>query len=284
MTTIIAEKISSQSLYDMMDIFNAQPWAKNYIGELTDLWNLCDHRNEQDLIKDLLIEFCYFTSDMERIAFDSINSVIQKWGLLPETTWIVATANSNEIDGSTSALQRLKNKILPYEKWHSRFMPSIPVAAKKIRENDCIILFDDFIGTGNKIIKKHAWLAKILSENKIRNYSVKIVSTSGMNFGINNITSTGLDAFCANTLLKGISERYPPEQAAALRKIMEDIERKLHETYGSKKLTQFSLGYSQSEAIYCADNDNCPNNVFPIFWWPTLRNGGKRSTLLRRAG
>ncbi|WP_458305918.1 hypothetical protein [Aeromonas veronii] len=31
-------------------------------------------------------------------------------------------------------------------------------------------------------------------------------------------------------------------------------------------------------------NDNCPNNVFPIFWWPKLANGEQYETLFHRVG
>ncbi|WP_458773197.1 phosphoribosyltransferase-like protein [Aeromonas caviae] len=48
--------------------------------------------------------------------------------------------------------------------------------------------------------------------------------------------------------------------------------------------TDYSLGYDRSETLYCAINDNCPNNVFPIFWWPKLANGEQYETLFHRVG
>ena len=106
-----------------------------------------------------------------------------------------------------------------------------------------------------------------------------------MKFGLDRIVKdTGCEAFAHNILQKAISEKHPPAQAAVLIETMRKIESRLDETYRQKSIKEYSLGFGESEALYCAENDNCPNNVFPVFWWPRLKSGTPFKTILRRAG
>lgn len=282
---IAAEKISKNAFNDIIEIIESQPWLKHQLSEVSDLWNICQKREEQELLKSLIKRFIYFGAEEERNACNKIAEKIHAWNLDFNSTWIVAAANKSEIDGSTAGLQKLKNKVEPIENWHSRFIPNIPEAVEKISNGQVIVLFDDFIGSGKKLIDKSNWMKRLLNEKDITEITFYFISFSGMNFGVENLSqTTQCKVFSYLNLKKAISEMYPKEVAENLKSIMINIEKNLSESYKSKKLKDYSLGFGASETLYCAQNDNCPNNVFPVFWWPTLKNGTRLKTILKRAG
>ncbi|WP_321951623.1 phosphoribosyltransferase-like protein [Burkholderia cenocepacia] len=283
--SIAAAQISSNALSDMIQLFDAQPWTKQFHEELTELWNICNSRDQQILLKDLIVNFYMLDSDKEATAQKDFNNKFQEWNLDPSNTWIVAVANSDEIDGSTAALQKLKNKILPYEQWHARLISNIPSAAKIINNGDNIVLFDDFIATGKKMVRKVKWITNILNDRNIKEFTIFCSGICGMEFGIQHIKDElKLPVFTSISLKRGISDRYPPESAAPALALMKEVEENLGAKYRNKKLTDYTLGFDQSESLYCAINDNCPNNVFPILWWAIKKDGTPFRTLLQRAG
>jgi hypothetical protein len=110
------------------------------------------------------------------------------------------------------------------------------------------------------------------------------LSHAAMNFGIERIekeTQCKVSVYMA--LERGISGQYPQDQASEKIELMKILEEKLSKSYGKKSLKDYNLGYSGSESLYFAENTNCPNNVFPIFWWKELRSGEKHATLLHRS-
>jgi hypothetical protein len=86
--------------------------------------------------------------------------------------------------------------------------------------------------------------------------------------------------FCTAWLKRGISDYYQgTDQVNALRDMIR-LEAELSQKYSGH--TMPSLGYGKSEALYSLAGGNAPNNVFPVFWWPTNKKGLRRETLLRR--
>lgn len=283
--SLVAQKITADALGDMLEMFEVQPWLKLSYVEMTELWGICESRLEQILLKKLLINFCVLDAVKENSACIGIAEKIKQWGLSFDTCWIVAVANKDEIDGSTAGLQKLKNKITPIDCWHSRMISSIPSAVDKIKTGDNIILFDDFIGSGGKMVRKKNWLVKLLGQNQVGNNQFFHVGFSGMRFGVKHVADlTGDAVYVKHTLLKGISESYPAAEALEMTDLMLRIESRLGESYKGKKISDYSLGFGKSEALYCGQNDNCPNNVFPILWWPTRKIGENAKTVLSRAG
>jgi len=283
--SIAAEKISSEALFDLLDIFDTQPWMRDLHVELAELWNGCETREEQHLLKFLLKKFFLLDAQREKLALEGISKKIQGWGLTPDSTWIIAVANKDEIDGSSAGLQKLKNKIQPSEDWHSRFISNIPSASGKVKAGDAVILFDDFIGTGGKMIRKTNWLKKLVTAFDPDSLKFYYTSFSGMQFGMANLAAeTNCASYAHFVLTKALSEDLPKQEALALINVMKGIEGRLGDRNKNKHLKDYSLGFEKSESLYCGQNDNCPNNVFPVFWWPTLKDGSSRRTPLRRAG
>lgn len=269
------------------DIIDSQPWINDFEDELTHLFEFCESYDEQMLLRHLLKEFFYLSDIKEREACLAINGKIHEWKLSFANTWIVAVANNHEVDGSSAGLQKLKNKIKPIEDWHNRYISNIPTAIDSIKEGENVLLFDDFIGTGEKMLKKVKWIRRLLTEKGLDVNKIKIYATgfAGMRFGLENFSKkSDCEIYVRHILLKGISEKFPSSQVNNYIEIMLSLENKLGGKYKNKKLSDYSLGFMRSETLYCGANDNCPNNVFPILWWPMLKDGTRHNTILTRAG
>lgn len=282
--TIAAERITEAALLDMIEIFNSQPWTMSMHAELTALWAICDSREQQELLKFLICRFIVLDHALEISTCKEIDGAFQRWGLVPGNTRVVAVADGGEVDGSTAGLQKLKNKISPAISWHSRFYSNIPAVSPDMCNGEVIVLFDDFIGTGKKFCDKVDWVLKIAQDNGV-DVSIKGVAFAGMEFGVDQVRAKcGIELFVPNLLKKGISELKPADEVASSVAIMEEIEAKLARRIKSRRLDNFLFGYGRSECLYFACNDNCPNNVFPVFWWRKLSGGGEFPTLLTRVG
>ena len=148
-----------------------------------------------------------------------------------------------------------------------------------------VVVFDDFIGSGNKAIRRANWLKRLANDKGVTEINFFYLSLAAMEFGLRNIyEQVGGPVFSSFPLKKGITERYSSAEADFYIKLMLNIESRLGKRYKRKKLDDYSMGYSSSETLYCAENDNCPNNVFPVFWWRVLRDGLTFRTILNRAG
>ena len=290
--TIANPQIPKDAFLEIMQLINALPTfiTSNKLGALVELWNLCESKAQRELINDLLMNFFILDAEKELIACNKISEYINNLGLDHRNTLVIAAANADEIDGSGAGLQKLKDKLIDAENWHSRLISNIPAGARKIKNDFTVIFFDDFIGSGRKIIKKKKWFEKIVAQEcplvDLNTLSYYIVSFAGMFSGLDHIHEEGkITPFSAFILFKGISdaEKYKscvPDKLA----LMKEIESKLAAKNKQKKLDDFSMGYNSSETLYFSVNENCPNNVFPVFWWPKAKDGAIRETLLRRVG
>ena len=86
--------------------------------------------------------------------------------------------------------------------------------------------------------------------------------------------------YSSEWLLKGISETLTGDNLIVATKIMEEMEDLLKPRIGRQYLPKF--GFERSESLYNYENDNIPNNVFPIFWWKKYKNNRFRVPMFRR--
>ena len=96
---------------------------------------------------------------------------------------------------------------------------------------------------------------------------------------LTEVRGRGTDIFAAIELEKGISGYLTGSARDDAREEMLRLEARLHPTFNGRPLP--SLGYGEAEALFSTDG-NAPNSVFPVFWWPRLRTGRNRKTILSR--
>ena len=61
---------------------------------------------------------------------------------------------------------------------------------------------------------------------------------------------------------------------------MEVFEDRLEQVFSDLDLPR--LGWGKAEALYSRHRGNCPNNVFPIFWWPASKGNILRKPIFPR--
>lgn len=259
-------------------------WLYHSTEGLYDLWSICDNENQKKLIENLINNFTYTTSKELNESGEEIAKLIEeKWLLKPSNTFLVAKCDDRKPDGSQAFLQSLKNKFS--HEWEGKnFYNNLLEAAHKIEDDSNIVLVDDFIGTGETIKSKYKYFVKKLTERGIKNYNIRIVSFAAMEFSKSRLDSlTEVEYHSVIWLKKGITELISDakEQRTANSE-MKNLENKLSDTYKSLNLTKHSFGYKGSESLFTLESFNIPNNVFPIFWWPQLKNKTYYKTLFKR--
>jgi len=282
---IAAPKVDEDAFNELFQLVNTNLWLKNYQSALIDLWNLCDVIEQRALLSELINRFTIISSyEMANICRTIVKQT-EKWGVVVGRTFFVAIADPDELDGSTAGLNILKNKFDPTIGWkESHFIPNLAKAAYEVNSNSDIVLFDDFIGTGKKFSRKANWFMNKISERGIKLSSLRVCTFAAMEFGIENFTNeTKLEVFTPMPLKKGISDHNNQEVANQKKLLMQQLENKLSPKFKKLRLSDHSLGYNGSESLFNIHEFNCPNNVFPIFWWPMLSNNISRKTVFSRA-
>ncbi len=279
-----SRKIEHTDFIKLYDITKKQPWLEYESEALLELWNICDLGSEQDLILNLLERIKYLNSrDVDQQCKEIAKKIIFDWNLKPENTYLVATSKNSDADGSQSLLQLLKNKFAPNTGWTEKnFINSLPIGAYKIINNDNIILIDDFIGTGDTIIRKIEWVRKKLFQRGINQYNLMICALAAMEFSISKLDT--MDAkYCIPLFLKkGISDFYDGADLSSAIINMTNLEDKLNRKYKKLNIIDYYFGYKRSETLFAMESYNIPNNVFPIFWWPVLKKASIRKTIFQR--
>lgn len=242
-----------------------------------ELWNSTeDDMNQKKLILYLIHKFLYVDSKKaDEYCGMIVHQIVEVWGLQPRNTIITAACDNSNPDGSQLMVQKLKNRF-PFH-WHEfDFMNSLPEALYKLNSNDNLVICDDFVGTGLTIERKTRYACKVMAERKLENVQIYIVSFAAMQFSKTDIL---YPFYSCEWLLKGISETLTGDNLVVATRIMEDMEKILKPNIGKRRLPKF--GFGRSESLYNYENDNVPNNVFPIFWWKKFKDNKFRVPMFR---
>ena len=172
----------------------------------------------------------------------------------------------------------MKNKFSA--NWRNSFYNAITNAVHKVECGFNLVIIDDFIGTGNTVVRKAKYVRKTVEELGIDGVSIYVRSLAAMNFSKSVVANVVKDQYSYMYLHKGISELAPEVKRGMYTAEMHALEDHLYWSRNKRKM--FSFGYEKSEVLFSLDTTNVPNNVFPIFWWPRLKPGVDRSTILRR--
>lgn len=255
-------------------------WLQYEPEALFELWCLAENEEQKRLIEFLIRNFLYINGkELDLGCRAIVNHIESKWGLTATNTLISATFDNSKPDGSQMIIQKIKNKLS--ENWRECMLyNSLPTVAYNIQDNYNIVLIDDFIGTGDTICRKVNFLLKKLTDRKVNNVSIYIVSLAAMNFAKEPMDKLNIPYYSVHWLSKGISEKIDLTQRANAIKAMEDLEAKLKENVSGRKLQKF--GYKKSESLFALESNNIPNNVFPIFWWTHLKDDTLRKTIFHR--
>lgn len=146
------------------------------------------------------------------------------------------------------------------------------------KDNCCIALVDDFVGSGetaSTCVREYKTFLE--SKNVIVNIEqFSIVVAAAMKEGVAEINKYGMDCFAEDIMDKGITcdaskKQFQRDKNVSL---MKSIEGKLMPNMSD----EYSFGYHHSEALISI-LDKAPNNTFPFYWYT---KGTKSKAIFRR--
>lgn len=252
-------------------------WLYQREESFMEMWMGAANNNTKILIEHLIRNFLYVDSNMaDEFCNSIVKQIVEGWKLQAENTFLSAICDNSRPDGSQVIVQKLKNRF-PDEWKEFDFVNSITEAAYKLNSNDNLILCDDFIGTGNTFNRKILWVQEKFKERGVSNVTIYIVAFASMSFSEEHISCT---MYTCRKLPKGISERLTGKNRLIAIELMKSLESMLKPKVGKLVLPKF--GYKKSESLFDYEDDNIPNNVFPIFWWKRDVNNTKRQTMFSR--
>jgi hypothetical protein len=278
-----AQKINHEVYYQLVKLTLHHNWLEEESLALTELWNLCSKRSEQNLLYDLIYRFNYLnSSQLNKNGKIIADQIVKEWKLEREKTKVIAVSDNRNSDGSLMLIQSIKNKFASFGWSENNFINNIGEGSRIVNEDDNVILLDDFIGSGTKIQRRVNWIINKLSEREIKGVTLKVVALAALEIGIKKLDELKIDYFIPIWLKKGISDYYRGEDLESAVNNMLALEELLEAEFKRLKLPSFSFGYKKSEALFAIESFNVPNNVFPIFWWPVLKGMKERNTLFKR--
>ena len=273
-------RIDAKDFVKLTQLHLDHDWLKYEPEALFELWCLSEDNKQKDLIEHLIKNFSFIDSRALNEGGKGIaNKIEEGWNLKPHNTFLVATCGDDKPDGSQCLIQVLKNKFSPDWK-ETNFYNKITVGANEIPNNSNIILVDDFIGTGDTMVRKIDYVNSTIIKRKLKNITLSIVSLASMSFAKEVLDKLNIKYHSEHWLKKGIEELIDEKNKESATQSMEQMEEKLQKRYRGKRLPNF--GYKRSEALFALEAYNIPNNVFPIFWWPFYKGGNRRKTLFTR--
>lgn len=119
----------------------------------------------------------------------------------------------------------------------------------------CLVLVDDYIGSGNTAESAVSYCASF----GINPQKIAIVAIAAQKVGIDFLQTRNIPVYTNTILNRGISDWYTNDDLAKAINTMNKIEKKLQVT------KKFKFGYERSEALVSLSRT--PNNTFPVFWW-----------------
>ena len=271
--------LSKQDFSKLLNLGLEFEWLCNREAALLEMWvEAGQDSNKKKLIEYLIRHFLYVDSNKASQFCDEIaNHVVNEWKLKAENTFLVATCDNSRPDGSQVIVQKLKNRF-PDDWREFDFINSIVKAAYLLNSHDNIILCDDFIGTGETMNRKINYLIKTFKKRAVEDVHIFIIAFAAMNFSL--CTLSNYPIYVCEKLPKGLTDTLTGNNLLIATKIMEDLESSLKPKIRKRYLPHF--GYKKSESLFNFEDDNIPNNVFPIFWWNRYVDNKKRQTMFKR--
>ena len=236
-------------------------------------------RHGPALVGRLLERFTFLsTEDYEQHLLDMAMYIDENFDL--DRTILCATTADRHKDSAQRVLYDLVSTLAGIGRYKVRNLNRYDAA---VREQNCdaLLLVDEFIGSGRSFIGRARNLRIMFNQKGLSAPCIHGIALAGMTRGLRSISSEFESLNVCLALKKGIGDYTTPYARVDEYSVMRDLESALSPTYEGDEMPP--LGYAAAEALYSRHSGSCPNNVFPIFWWPQLSGRLDRRPLLPRA-
>ena len=273
------------------DIFNTvfslmarQPWLAEKKEALSNmLFEECKWIRTREMLIEIVSNFFYLSTQgyMQSLEALALEVIAEK--NIESETQIVAMAGGADSDSSQSVLYDLKYLFTKLG-WKSfKGVSSFGSAYKTYTRfgHKNIIVVDDFVGSGQTVIGRHAELLRVFNNAGVEEVKVSFKILVSTEFGLGAVKAAGIEVTAQHVIKKAIDDYYHEALAGEYRDLMVAFEGCLSKEFNGIEMP--SLGYNGAQAAYCREQTNSPNSVFPVFWWPVSDSYEDRLTLLHRA-
>lgn len=231
-----------------------------------------------------LIERCvYLTSDdYDRRIFSMAERIAQSFDFT--TSVICATTGDRSKDSAQKILYDLNSSLATLNHFRVKTLNRYDAAFDSFKKDPAlktIVLVDEFVGTGGTIVNR---VSRIQSQFAGAGKSVPLihfVGLAGMEFGLVEVGKVVQSLHVELLLKKGIEQLSKSTEISGDYLLMDALESNLSAEFDDIELPR--RGYGSSEALFARKNGNCPNNVFPVFWWPQLGDLSMRRPFFPRS-
>jgi len=275
---VTANKARFQRIFSLLI---SQKWLGSFEKEVHELFDECDSDDQVELISDLLHHFRFLDRGEEQDALNQIVNGIIDLGFSEGEVQIVATSANDDADSGQAVLYGLKPLFVKAGWSNVQLVNQFGKAQRYIPDKYVVCLVDEFVGTGRSIVGRLSAMRRDFKNNKhFQGARFFVFAYAGMIAAKDALLDSKLceKVFFVHSLRKGISELLPDPQIKT--PLMLALENKLEPVVSSFPLPSFGDG--ACEALYGREGGNCPNSVFPVFWWPMSSASGRRKTLLVR--
>jgi len=263
-----------------------QPWLNDKTEELKMLiFSECSEENQRKLIIDLIDRFLYLDRNDFAERLDTMaQEIYSEPHLNSSNTQIVAMAADSKPDSSEPILYHLKAQIERLGWGNTCLVNRYNKAYGRYSKNTNlknIVLVDEFIGSGQTLCQRVRYIESQFNEHNITDFTIRAKFVVASEVGYKRALEEGINIDAQNIISKGISGYYDDSSTELNLELMDRLENLLSERDNGKELPK--LGYGQTESLYCRQDGNTPNSVFPIFWWKYYRDLTERKRLLIRS-
>ena len=261
------------------------PWIGKHERRVAALVSLLEEadlaraRQGPALVGRLLERFTFLSTDAyEQHLLDMAKYIDETFDL--NRTILCATTADRQKDSAQRVLYDLVSTLAGIGRYKVRSLNRYDAAARD-QDFDALLLVDEFIGSGQSFVGRVRNLRRIFHQKGQSPPLIHGIALVGMIRGLRSISSEFESLNVCIALKKGIKDYATPNMQGIEYSVMSDLESVLAPHFEGD--TMPPLGYAASEALYSRHGGSCPNNVFPIFWWPQRLGLGDRRPLLPRA-
>lgn len=284
-----------------INLIRKQDWldCRKHLEALDDLFGECSNEEEIRMLLDLIPHFTC-TEETAYWTFYKIQAenIVNDGAITKDNCRIAPTTEDDIPDSSQHICNPFRDMIKRKGGEHSivkNLFSHVETFIESTKERNInIIILDDFIGSGNKIggrIKKCRELVKGNTCIEVSNF--KVISFVAMETGKQYIEEYNTEVIAEYILRRGITDFFTEPELSKAKQSMLRMESLIFKNSNHA----YSFGYEQSEALYARiqlkttdpntyENDivlvRAQNNVFPIFWRDSYKDGRPRNTLLYR--
>ena len=222
------------------------------------------------LVRELLDRYTYLSNDEYDDAINSIAEYISTEFEIKSTLLCASTADHEK----DSAQRVLYDVVTALGFWGISKIKSVnryDSAHRHAADTTDLILLDEFVGTGRSMKGRINTLHRNFRSKNLPIPKIHIIIVVGMDFGMRRIAHMVSTLYPCISLSPGLRGFLDGARLKDAYSVMDAIEGMLAAEYEGKALPKYGDG--GCEALYARKSGNCPNSVFPIFWWPVSTNG-----------